>query len=994
MSLPPPGRTNRIAVAPNKYARGFQPGQEKPREVYRVVELREALEHVYFTEAHLVSYLVAGATRQPRINKPGLDAFGKRLWVEVFFCDVDNPAHAFWTDETFEAARQQDLALPSLQTAGIYYTRRGRRIVQPLAEPLDVRVVERFLRRWLKQLEVEGLAVDWNCRDWTRHFRLPNVPREAGGRSRCLDLTRMVPIQLAPLQVEEDDSPPKHQPRPPGASAPRARRGQVGPLDWTAELPDVWRPVAEHIAAEVRQVETEWHSLFLAIAGALLSRKVPPEHVPALCHAISVLTGCDDRGVDRVAAARSTIERWQAGGLTTGGHTLRRQWPEVAEALEGALARGQEAQARSHTESRARPSAADAPLPGSPDLPSLQETVTRLEQAIRRAPDGLTLLQAGCGLGKTRAAERIAAERSTKPYATKKAEGKHAPVDSKTSLSVDKHTLAGQVVRHLDVLNTPVGWHFGPLARKHDDGSPVCRFHDIASPLVAGGQSVQRELCEGRGILPCEHRETCPAHTGYEGPKNPRVNVGPHALMNRLDGLAGTTGLLVIDEPPPVLETISFSPEEIRQAMDGLDAFEGVYEGAIRPALEAILLWVSGCPITGQLTSLAAVVKMYESLLDSALLDQARRSAELPGGDALACALAAPTNDKGPKTPPLRWIEVERLKTNRPRAERLGKASHVLKTLHHGLAASMPVVARLEGQGATRQVHITAPNEALHDALKREGAVVVLDANVDLWAPVYARIVGYERPIQRFYAPDGAPIERTMLHLASATRTGWQPKGELVLAASLRQGLQQAIAWALEVPGNGLLAIITLPLVRLLLEACLAPEDASLEVRWKEARQKLGVLAEARRVLTPMLRPWAGEIRFGHYGATRGLDAMADSDNLITLGDPWANLDDVKHVCAYLGLTDWEARYEAMCQAELEQAHGRLRTIHRTRPGRALHVGAIAPGGPGWGVGQVKHRRAQQGRPRRQEREGASAVDAGLFREKVPWWQPSSLAWV
>ena len=85
---------------------------------------------------------------------------------------------------------------------------------------------------------------------------------------------------------------------------------------------------------------------------------------------------------------------------------------------------------------------------------------------------------------------------------------------------------------------------------------------------------------------------------------------------------------------------------------------------------------------------------------------------------------------------------------------------------------------------------------------------------------------------------------------------------------------------------------------------------------------------------------------------------MAGVDQLVTLGDPWANLDEVKHACSYLGLPDWEERYEAMCRAELEQAHGRLRTIHRTRPGRALHVGAVVPGGPGWEAEHVTLRRA------------------------------------
>jgi hypothetical protein len=122
----------RVAVAPKKFAMGFEAGQEKAPSDYVVRELREALEHVYFTDAHLVTYLVEGLDKQPRVNKAGLELYGKRLTVECFFCDVDNPGHAPWTDEWFEAARVQDQTLPSLTTAGVYYTRGGRRIVQPL----------------------------------------------------------------------------------------------------------------------------------------------------------------------------------------------------------------------------------------------------------------------------------------------------------------------------------------------------------------------------------------------------------------------------------------------------------------------------------------------------------------------------------------------------------------------------------------------------------------------------------------------------------------------------------------------------------------------------------------------------------------------------------------------------------------------------------------------------------------------------------------------
>lgn len=935
----------RVAVAPNKYARGVEPGREGVPSAYVVRELREALTRVYRTDAHLVSYVVSGAARQPRINKPGLDAFDGEVLVEVFLCDVDNPGHGEWTDESFAAARAEERRLPSLTTAGAYYTKHGRRIVQPLAAPLDVRVAEAHLRRWLFALESDGLAVDWRCADWTRHFRLPNVPRERGGRSRCIDLERMTAIALPPLpEIASVSSPPRT----------RAERPRAGPIAWTTDLPPPWRPLAEKLAPAVRRVATEWHSLFMALAGALLGRGVPPEHVPAICAAVSVLTASDDRSVDRLAAARTTVERWRVDLPVTGYGTLARSWPDVAAALDDGLARGRERRTRE--------------LLGGPGeragSRTLAETTLALEAAIRGAPDGLTLIQAGCGIGKTRAAERIAAERASKAYATKDAQGLRAPTQSKTGISVDKHALAQQVVRHLRVLGTDAAWHHGPLAKMDAEGKPVCRYAEVAAPLVAGGQPMQWVLCRGRDLEPCEHFATCTAKDGYEGPEHPRVHVGPHALLSTLDGAAGSSGLLVLDEPPPLLETLTFTPDDFATAFGALDCFDGAYGAALRPALEAVGAWLSTGALGGPATDVASVATTFASVVDADVLAQARRSSGCVDGDAVVCARAAPVPEDGPPAPPLRWEYVALARRDVARARRLGAASRVLRAIHHALTSESPVAVRLEPRGPRRVMHLTRVREDFVAALRREGAVVVLDANVDIWAPVYAKVVGYERSIQRFHARDGAPIERTLHRLGAATRTAWLHEGRLRLAPTLRTAVRTAIDWARERPGNGVLAVIAIHVVELALRAALAPEDAALDAEWARAGQLPETLERVRAELGPLLRCWSGRILFGHFGALRGLDAMADADSLVTLGDPWVNIEQVRHECTYLGLDDWEARLEAMCRAELEQAHGRLRTVHRTRPGRALHVGTVVPGGVGWESGAVI-RRTEAGRPRR-----------------------------
>jgi hypothetical protein len=136
-----------VAVARNKYARGFMRPDDEVEDAYEVLPLEEALHRTYATDAQLVTYVVEGATRQPRINKPGLPYFPKRVEVGVFFCDVDNPGHVAWNDTLLAAARREYDELEVLQTAGLYHTAHGRRFVQPIATPIPVQEVEPYLRR-------------------------------------------------------------------------------------------------------------------------------------------------------------------------------------------------------------------------------------------------------------------------------------------------------------------------------------------------------------------------------------------------------------------------------------------------------------------------------------------------------------------------------------------------------------------------------------------------------------------------------------------------------------------------------------------------------------------------------------------------------------------------------------------------------------------------------------------------------------------------------
>ena len=918
----------KVAVARTKFAKGFDgTGSEVPA-AYEVLVLEDALQRTYDTDAHLVSYVVDGMASQPRINKTGLPYFEGSVRTTVFFCDVDNPGHAEWSDELSADAMKQYESLNVLSTCGVYHTAHGRRFVQPLAEPIVVAEVEPYLRRWLLGLENAGLAVDWACRDWTRHFRLPHVRRNGKTyRSPLVALERMRAIPLEPILTED-------APSDPAPTAPRAARTPAA-IAWSSELPATWSERAAAIAKAVHEGVTEnWHDMYLALGGALLARGCPPERLPALIEWIATCAG-SEKPASHGRSARDTARRYVERLQTTGHRTLVARWPGVAAAVDDVTARRTEARLRAQAK-------------GAPEAPPLADAVAALTQAIRKAPDGLSVISAECGIGKTQAAMVVAAERALTPHASPYAKGTRAPLFSKTSISVDKNSLAEQITRDLRARGTPVVRVFGPLSVLRDDGTPECRYHEIARPLVEGGQSVRRELCEGREVERCEFYDVCKAKDGLDGPDHARVTVGPHALLGELDAAAGSTGLLVIDEPPALLETVALSREDFAAARARLDSFEGTYASAMRPAVEELERWIDLAEPEVVTDPVAALKQMLGD----------RTS------DVIAAIEKAIPEKRASKAPPIRRSDIFVAKKSLTFATSLGTASLVLGTLYAALLAKKPVAMRVEERGRAHALVFTSARDEFTEALRRQGSCVVTDANAEIHLPVLAKIVGYPPRFTKFAAADGAPIQRTLLRCRSATRRGWFSHGKVVLDAGVVAAVRAAFAWAAEDSACRSLGIITMRLLRLLLEAAARPTDTNIDDQWRDLRQPKRALEEAREKLAPTLQGWPGTLSWGHYGAVRGLNSMADVDALITIGDPWPNVGEVRNDVAFLGLqAAWEERLEAMCRAELEQAHGRLRPVHRARPGRALHIGNVLPSGYGWTSGGVDIRTQQGGRP-------------------------------
>jgi hypothetical protein len=915
-----------VAVAPRKNLIGFDVGQEHAPSDYVIKELREALETWAYTDAHLVTYVASGdSKRQPRINKGGLALFeertDRRVTTEVFFCDVDNPGHAPWNDDLLAAAREQWESLEVLRTVGVYHTNNGRRFVQPLTEPIPVREVEPRLWTWLRSLQDAGLDVDLTCRDWTRHYRLPHVTRDGlRRRSPVVLLDRMRPVPPPQPDLSFEDGRP---------SAPSQKRGAPSritkPAQWSPKPPEEWLERIQLIAAAVARVRSPWHPLFLALSGALLRRGVSPAELPAIVRGISLATGADTKTADREAGARSTVLRAAAGSPFTGFGELAREWPKVADAVHAAF----------------------APREQTDPVPTLEQSQADLADALRHAPDGLSVIAAECGLGKTRAAITVAAERAQKTPKNADATSTRAPLHSKTAISVDKHSLAEQVAYDLACAGVKAKRLFGPLSLKDEHGKCVCIHVDTAKHLVAGGQSVQWEFCEGRKLDPCEKAKTCPARNGFEGPEDARVIIGPHALLSALNAEAGTTGLLVIDEPPEPLCTVSVTQGDLSVAISELQSFEGRYASCLRPVLKSLRALLESDRQIEDGTPPDAVARMMASAVSEEDMGYALRASGVTG-DLVECARAAPVEEGRRFSPPLTFLATRGAKRSVDRAKALGTASSVLGLVYAALTSSAPVSVRLEGKDSYRKLLFTRALEPFAEAVRREGSVVVMDANAKIHLPILQKLVGYAPPFHTFRAADGAPIERTLLRTRSANRKRWLGYGGDGPAPGLVSALRALVAWANEDSEARDLGIITLKPVEEALQAALAREGS------KAAQQVAPAVRSALKGILADLRP---SVTLGHYGAVRGLNSMAHVDCLATLGDPWPNLGEVANEIAFLGLPEaTDARVVERCQAELEQAHGRIRAVHRARPARALHIGSVRPSGTGWSSAGVIER--------------------------------------
>src|SRR5262249_19105953 len=149
------------------------------------------------------------------------------------------------------------------------------------------------------------------------------------------------------------------------------------------------------------------------------------------------------------------------------------------------------------------------------------------------------------------------------------------------------------------------------------------------------------------------------------------------------NGAAGTTGLLVIDEPPPLLETAQITAADIDAAIVALPYFVHSYADAMRPALLAFRGWMAVAPLEEPRTPLEAVRGGAGSVAGMELQMACRASGvSSEGVDAadavLACARGAQGKEHQGQAPPIQRMHIFAARRALGLASQLGSASRVL----------------------------------------------------------------------------------------------------------------------------------------------------------------------------------------------------------------------------------------------------------------------------------------------------------------------------
>lgn len=202
-----------ICIWKDRCVPGFD-GEDLTANKFPIVDWEEAFNTHYKTDVHVSIYTIPGETSQPRLK------VGAHQWcidrekeprVNWVFVDVDNEDHGAWESlDEKRAAVNRLIDRPLLESAAVYTTRHGYRLVWRLGAPVLARHWKSFYTQFTDYLRANGIPVDASqtlaC--WATGFRLPFVTRDGKPTQPICDFSPledgMVLEWLPPKPLRED----------------------------------------------------------------------------------------------------------------------------------------------------------------------------------------------------------------------------------------------------------------------------------------------------------------------------------------------------------------------------------------------------------------------------------------------------------------------------------------------------------------------------------------------------------------------------------------------------------------------------------------------------------------------------------------------------------------------------------------------------------------------------------------------------------------------
>lgn len=509
------------------------------------------------------------------------------------------------------------------------------------------------------------------------------------------------------------------------------------------------------------------------------------------------------------------------------------------------------------------------------------------------------------------------------------------------------HALATQHQAVLETLGAASHHHRGVTGFRLGEHAGCVR-HGEAVSLVRAGISPLKRLCPS-----CPHKlqhpiadGVCPAFEAAVTLTNAKVRLMQQTRMaNILESRLGLLAegaappeILVIDEPPPLLQVTTLIPRHAEVMTSWLDTLQPAVRRGVESAVQEFAAHLA-CGLDSTFT--------LADLLSPAAIDRMKGTTNLSLAARIERAAAALPSD--------------------PRIAKLGNARQIVEALRE--AAWLPGRKSIysDTDGTIRLVTRAPWVRQLARWIQRGGRALILDATANR-ADYRALLLGKENwdklAYHEIHVEDAPGVKRVYYRWGSGARSrhlvGAAPKWTEF------QGVLRHLCGVVKEHGGPVGIISDKPTATALKQILNAVAGEPVEHTLPEE-------------LLELIRTGV-EFKIGWYGAHRGLDDWANCRVLATVGDPFPNVGDVRAEAQFLQ-RDERAHAYMKCMAEIVQASGRARPIHRTDQVVMVHYGKSKPSlwlAPQWASAEQVNVRT--GRPRQKLNGGTT--DEELVRLK------------